>query len=331
MIRVLHIIPLVAIGGVESLLLSQCEHRDRERFEYAVACPQEHVSGMADEIRGTGVPFLQGKEALAGAVQDADIVNVHAWSADATYLEYFARCGKPYVVTLHWLVTLPPVRGVILCTSENARGWQSGANRCVTIGNGVDTRRFAAPPRPARDEVVITRVCRTEKCAPYFWEVAARVLRRYPQVRLRIAGNSQPCEHPDARVQFLGLRRDIPDVLAESDLFLYTPRPETGTRDLVTMEAMASGLPCIVSDVSAVRDVVEDGVTGFRLPYGDVEGAAAAVGRLVEDHALRLLMGRAAAERARTHFDIEAVTRRYEAAYAAVLETHGSAGQLARL
>ena len=324
MIRVLHVIPLIGVGGTETLLLSQCRHRNRHEFEYRVACPAGETSGIGAEIERTGTPLTLGPARLLEAIRWADVVNVHVWSPDQAYLDFFAGCGRPHVLTVHWLFEVPRVPSVIVCTAAHTHGIQSPANRCVTIGNGIDVEQFAAPPRAERQEVIITRVCRPSKCAPYFWEVVGRVLERCPTARFRVIGNPEPCRHSSDRVEFLGIRRDIPALLADSDLFFYTPYPEIGSKDLVTMEASAAGLPCVVSDVSVVREAVEEGRNGFMTPFGDVEPAAAALERLVTNRALRLRMGAEAVRMAREQFDIREVTRRYEAVYESVLDAYRS-------
>ena len=59
------------------------------------------------------------------------------------------------------------------------------------------------------------------------------------------------------RIQALGDRHDVAELLASADIFAYAPWPHEGTRDLVVLEAMATGLPCVVSDVPCVRESVD--------------------------------------------------------------------------
>jgi glycosyltransferase involved in cell wall biosynthesis len=188
------------------------------------------------------------------------------------------------------------------------------------IPNGVDLSRFAPPRERQREEVILTRVCRPTKCAFYFWLAMKKVLDRWPQTRLWIVGNDEDGQSDSDRICFLGLRRDIPEILAETDIFVYTPYPKWGTRDLVVMEASAAGVPCVVSDVNAVRTSVEDGVNGFLTPFAAESGFVEKVGLLVEDPALRARMSRAAVQLARERFDIRDVVRRYEVVYRAVLD-----------
>ena len=72
---------------------------------------------------------------------------------------------------------------------------------------------------------------------------------------------------------------------------------------LVGMEAQASGLPVVISDLAGIPDVVSDNETGLLIPPNDYEMLASALDRLVENPALCQTMGRAARLRAETRFD----------------------------
>ena len=77
------------------------------------------------------------------------------------------------------------------------------------------------------------------------------------------------------RARFLGIRHDVPDLLAASDLFVL-PSLWEGL-GLVFLEAMAVELPIVASNVSAIPEVVEDGVSGWLVPPGDPAALAGAV------------------------------------------------------
>ena len=75
------------------------------------------------------------------------------------------------------------------------------------------------------------------------------------------------------------------------------------------VEAAASGLPQVLTDIRGCREVVRDGVEGFLVPVRDPVGLAEAIARLLEDSALRRRMGAAARERAEDQFDEDRVAR----------------------
>lgn len=85
---------------------------------------------------------------------------------------------------------------------------------------------------------------------------------------------------------------ELPEVYAACDIFVLPSENEPW--GLVVNEVMCAGLPVIVShEVGCVADLVHDGVNGYRVRAGDVNGLAVAVARLLEDEPLRKRMGSA--------------------------------------
>jgi len=318
MIRVAHLLTGIWVGGSEQMVLELCKHRDRTQFEFVVAAPTAGV--IADEIRATETAVYTGPMALQDAAREADLINLHWCNYEPPMLALALQAAKPYIITLHWPFQLPDLPAITICTSDYAYEIQDHKDRCVIIPNGVDLSRFAPPWARQRDEVILTRICRPTKCAFYFWVAMKQVLKRYPQARLWIAGTDKESGSDSGQVRFLGLRRDIPEILAETDIFVYTPYPESGTRDLVVMEAAAAGVPCVVSDVNGVWTSVEDGVNGFLTPFGDEKAFIEKVRLLIEDAVLRARMSRAAVQFARERCDIRDVVRRYEVVYRVALD-----------
>lgn len=322
MIRVAHILPFMGVGGAEQMVLSLCKFRDRSEFDCVVATPREGI--IVSEIRQTGTPVYTGEASYHAAMRQADIVNLHWARYNSRWHELVQSSGKPYVTTLHTASEMPKFPAITICTSFYAYGIQKNKRRFVVIPNGVDLSRFVPRPKRQREEVIITRVCRTSRCALYFWPAMEKILNRYPQTRLWIVGNDNDVGQSSERVRFFGIRRDIPEILAETDVFAYAPYPEAGSRDLVVMEASAMGVPCVVSDGIAVRESIEQGKNGFLVPFGDVDAFVQKVGMLVEDPSLRASMSQTAVRIAQERFDMRRITRRYEAVYEAVLEAYQS-------
>ncbi len=93
-------------------------------------------------------------------------------------------------------------------------------------------------------------------------------------------------------VRFLGLRNDVPDLLADADLFALASRAEGLT--LAVVEAMAAGLPVVVTDVGGHKEVV-DPATGWVVPPNDAPAFGVALGEALAD--LPAARGRGAAGR----------------------------------
>lgn len=79
----------------------------------------------------------------------------------------------------------------------------------------------------------------------------------------------------EGRARLLGIRHDVPDLLGASDLFVL-PSLWEGL-GLVFLEAMAARLPVVATHVSAIPEVIEDGVSGWLVPPGDPQALAAAL------------------------------------------------------
>ena len=87
------------------------------------------------------------------------------------------------------------------------------------------------------------------------------------------------------RVRFMGWRRDLATIYAASDVFLLTSRNE-GT-PVALIEAMASGIPGVSTDVGGVKDVIATPDLGARAPLGDAAALAAAIVQYLADPTLR--------------------------------------------
>lgn len=320
MIRVAHILPFMGIGGTEQMVLSLCKFRDRTKFECVVAAPKEGV--IADEIRETGTPVWTGPSSYYTAMRWADFINLHWAGFSSDWYSLLQSSGKPYVTTLHWANLVPKLPVITICTALHTYQIQKYKSRFVAIPNGVDLSRFTPRPKRQRKEVNITRICRSARCALYFWPAMRKVLNRYPQTRLWIVGNKDGIGKSTERVRFFGIRRDIPDILAETDIFAYTPYPTDGSSDLVVMEASAMGVPCVVSNANAVNESVEHEQNGFLTPFGDIEAFVQKIGMLVEDASLRSRMGQTGIRIAQERFDISRIARSYEAVYLQVLDAY---------
>jgi glycosyltransferase involved in cell wall biosynthesis len=114
------------------------------------------------------------------------------------------------------------------------------------------------------------------------------------------------------RVNLLGVRPDVAQVLAASDLFVMASDWE-GT-PLAVMEAMAAGLPVVATAVGGVPELVKDGETGLLCPAGDLGTLAEEMGRLARDGLLRRAMGCAGLARS-AEFSVDRMVAEYAALF----------------
>jgi glycosyltransferase involved in cell wall biosynthesis len=118
------------------------------------------------------------------------------------------------------------------------------------------------------------------------------------------------------RVLFAGSRDDVFALLPAFDVFALSSRFEG--LPIALLEAMASGVAPVVTDVGGIPEVITDGVDGLLVAPGDPDALAAALAKLLEDDALRADVGARARERARA-FDLVHAVRLTEDVYRQVV------------
>ena len=102
---------------------------------------------------------------------------------------------------------------------------------------------------------------------------------------------------------------ELPMVYRSADLFVFPSRTETFGN--VTTEAMACGLPCIEFDYIVNQHKIDHGLTGYILPYGDVEAMADAVQDVLEDPEKRKQFARAGVKKIHDQFSWKSVAEQY--------------------
>lgn len=213
--------------------------------------------------------------------------------------------------------------------------------RAVLLPRGVDTDRFR-PGLPAKLALRPTLQVPSEtlvvgcvaailpvKGHPTLIDAVARV----PRVEVWLAGRELDEKYAaelrrrigDAglgdRVRFLGEVQDVPALLSEIDVFVLPTWDEWRMEGcpVALLEAMASGLPCVATDIPGSRDIVEPEVSGLLVPPRDAERLAGAIGRLASEPERRRALGRAARERMCARYAIDREVRDHEALYEEVL------------
>jgi glycosyltransferase involved in cell wall biosynthesis len=213
------------------------------------------------------------------------------------------------------------------------------ANSCV-IPNGIDTGRFV-PSQEARASVrselglpggtiIVGTVGRYHPMKDHanFLRAAALASKAHPETHFLLAGrgvdgdNRRLCRLIDElglahRTHLLGERHDIPRLAAALDIFSLTSYCESFPT--VIGEAMACGVPCVVTNVGDASYIVGD--TGRVVPARDHEALAGAWSEMIDigDEG-RAALGRAARSRVSELFPVKSIVRCYEDLYGAVLD-----------
>ena len=128
-----------------------------------------------------------------------------------------------------------------------------------------------------------------------------------------------------SRVHLLGYRADVADLLATADVFALPSRSEGVP--LALLEAMFAGKGIAASGVGGVPEVVTSEREALLVPPDDPQSLATALGRLLEDRALRHRLGQAARQRAERAFTVDTMADAYVRLYASAVESGVPAGR----
>lgn len=119
------------------------------------------------------------------------------------------------------------------------------------------------------------------------------------------------------RIDFLGVREDVPALLAASQIFVLSTRREGFP--LTVLEAMRVGLPVVAANVGGISEAVETGTTGLLFPAGDFETLQAHLALLIKNRTLRLKMGQVGRRCFSDKFTLEQMVDKTTAVYYDIL------------
>ncbi len=213
------------------------------------------------------------------------------------------------------------------------------AERCHVMYNGVDARFLEVESRPqeSREVLFIGRLS-PEKGVHVLLDAFAKILPRFPDARLRLAGPLEisPKQFVDPwdrdpllnewseafrdaqsyqrelerRAKRLGnsvtfegavANHELPALHALAGVFVF-PSVWQEPFGIPPIEAMAAGLPVVGAESGAIPEIVDDGITGTLVPRGDADALADAIATLLEDPGLRARMGVAGRQRVANRF-----------------------------
>jgi len=219
------------------------------------------------------------------------------------------------------------------------------SERIVVIPYGLDSQKFVAGAVPGRlrselgipDSPLVGFVGRLArpKGADTLLRAFVHVELQEPQAQLVIAGDG-PWRQRLVRlggdlglrnVHFLGWREDVASILADLDVVAMPSRWEGF--GLVALEAMSLGKPVIATRVSALPEVVADGVTGLLAPPEDPASLAEEILKLLRNPALARRMGQAGLRRVRQEFGVDRMISSTLRVYGQILEEDAPAGRTA--
>lgn len=214
----------------------------------------------------------------------------------ARYLRHFYRSAREVYVPSSSMADVLKAEGI-----DNIRLWT----------RGVDTIRFSPERRSnawrgrfgiGEDELAVVfvgRFVREKRLATLIQMFrilqACGIAHRAILVGEGPEGEMLKKQLPDAIFPGFLHGDELATAYASSDIFVFPS--DTESFGNVTLEAMASALPCLCADATGSRSLVEHGQTGYLSPATDAEAFANHVALLAADHARRRAMGAAARAR----------------------------------
>lgn len=300
-------------------------------------------------LTGTPYPIFKNVSAWIRKI-DPEIVHVHNHLFFASYQAVKASrsLGLPIVLSIHafkarrnlLLNTLQNIyartvgksifekaSSIICLTKSDATdvaGILGGIDKISVIPNGVDTAFFK--PSPEKDPDLISWVGRfvPEKGLTYLLEAMQKVVKEHPSARLVMCGDGiarTECMHLTARlglvdrVSFPGRldRTELAELLARTTVFAFPSLSEGLPRSV--LEAMASGVPVVASDIPGIGEVITDGNDGLLVSPRDSDSLAAAILRVLRDSDLVKQLGENARRTAVQRFSMSGSVRMQESLY----------------
>lgn len=278
---------------------------------------------------------------LMVACRDEGIDHIHIHScANAAHLGALTRLmgGPPYSLTLHGDLPIygtdhgsKMARAAFVSAVTRPLAWQIDSvmpdQRCPVIWMGVDCDVFRPPERSRLrqsedplDVITVARLNHT-KGHRFLLEAIALLVSEGLDIRYRIVGDGPEEAAIRSEVARLGLADRVSftgalaedavrAALGEADVLALTSFGQGEAAPVTVMEAMACGLPVVVSEIGGTPDMIQTGVNGYLTPQQDVAEIAAVLRQLADDpgHAARI--GAAARARAVQAFDFRINARR---------------------
>jgi sugar transferase (PEP-CTERM/EpsH1 system associated) len=346
--NIMHVVLSLEYGGLEKVVIDLASHLNNGKYKVVICC-LDRLGDLAKEAenRGIKVIFVKRKPGidillpfrLSKIFKDEkiDIVHTHNHAA-MLYGTLGAKLTGIHKIfnTIHgrekkiknaciWSM-IWQMNSRIITISQDAKKElvkNSGINpgKIDVIYNGIDISRFK---KSDVDSNIIGTVSRLslEKDNFTMLEAFKIVTSRIDNVKLTIAGDGPLRESLkfkveslklEGKVQFMGFRNDIPEILSRFNVFALSSLTEGISISL--LEAMASSKPVVATNVGGNPEVVVDGETGILVPPKEPERIAEAIIKILSDRDMAKRMGEAGRKTVEEKFSLERMVKEYQEIY----------------
>ena len=351
--HVVQLLPLLEWSGAEAIAASLAQQIRTRGFSSSIVGLEGDAAAFSRHLRDDGIDVTSlgvsrrlaafaGRRLRAALPRRPLLVHAHMFHATLAARRAFAgMAGVRVLSTCHiverrfrpwraWLDRWTAASAQCeVCVSQAVAAFQARATGLPAsffpvIENGIDLAPFTRLGRTHRAvtfHVVSVGRLDAQKDLPTLLRAWQRIERLLPGARLSLAGRG-PREARLralarslglARVEFLGFVDAIPALLQSADCYVQSSRWEGF--GLAVAEAMAAGLPVVVSDVDSLPGLVDDGRTGRVVPAGNDGLFAERMLELARDPALRERLGTAARHEASRRFTVQRMVDDYAALY----------------
>lgn len=350
MIRVLHVISSLEIGGAQRLTSDLLPELKEEGVEVSLLVNRRLFNEFEDNLERANIEILSINSkknfnisliwTILKLKNKYDIIHAHLFPA--LYLVAIAGAigGTKLVYTEHsttnrrrhhrifkWIEKCVYHKyNIVVSVSEdvqiNIKKWLNVSSpnnvKFVVIQNGINCNSFVRERMKGDYDVTLLMVSRFSEAKDQTTVIKAmQYLPSYVHVVFIGDGvTKRKCEqdadqlHVNDRVHFLGVQSDIPYWISRSDIGLLSTRWEG--LPLSALEMMAGGLPVLASDVDGVRQVVDG--AGVLFPQGDERALAASINHMIEDKNYYHQISEKCFNRAKL-YDIKNMVQQYVSVY----------------
>ncbi|MBQ4799516.1 glycosyltransferase family 4 protein [Pseudoalteromonas sp. MMG006] len=348
--KVLHIFRNLKYGGNQALAYNIIRYSSPE-YSHSILSLQDDLEMRNEfESLGCAIKVIPHKESSFSCFKKKykDFVDESGFCTVVTWFYPFVlRLDIPNVNFVHHIGTAPLkspakqwVKNLLLVhfykrnmgqfvfasdyiQNKNKETFAVNFKNSRVIHNGIDTKRFT--PKVTYDHsssFVITMVGRLDGSKDFdtLINISPEVKKLIPNLQVNIVGDghdrgrleqlAHSCQADDV-VSFLGRRNDVPEVLQNSDLFVFLNKPLEGF-GLVIVEAMSSGLPVISYNLGANAEIIKDGFDGFLV--SSKEQLIVKIKEVYQSESLARAIGLEALNTAK-RFDVKEMVKKYESLY----------------
>jgi glycosyltransferase involved in cell wall biosynthesis len=317
MMRITFVVPVLEVSGGARIIAGHAQRLAAKGHEVLIVAPSSTRPGIKQRARMllrrstcpysieqshvalSGVPYkvTQREEVVATDVPDADVIIATWWEtaewvwamprakgAKVHFIQHYeAHPGLPAErVDAVWKL---PSRKIAIAQWLIDLGRQRfGIEHMALVPNSIDHQFFTRKSRHRGEPATVGFLFHgaSFKDMPTAVTALKRLRQMKPETRLRAFGASraEPARlPPNTKFDYLPSQERIAEIYGECDAWLSTSRTEGF--NLPPLEAMASGCPAVCAKTGRPLEIIEDGVNGYLVDQGDVDGFAAALANII--------------------------------------------------